>query len=95
MELQKYYDEILINQRVCPMPYKWAPLYDLICKKTRTKDLPSPLILAAWYGTLDYTKLERFKLHVEHAYKYSPDIFILVQDFINGLSEREWHHYSQ
>lgn len=81
------------NNRVCPMPFEWRTLYDMLPEKRQTStgwEPPPPLILAAWWHTLPLAKTERFRLHLDWAESHG--CINRVEAFLRDLPEDKWYH---
>ncbi len=77
------------NNRVCPMPQRWADLFEKL--KGRERGKPAlPLILAAWHDTPALQKVVRFREHIEWAREHRQLDEIGV--FVRGLREDDWFH---
>ncbi len=91
------YDQVMVevrkNNRVCPKPEHWWPIYDLLPDRTRTERGPEPsqpLSGAAWKDTPSLAKRMVFREHVEWAAAHSAlDAFYAA---IGQLEESDWHH---
>ena len=84
------------NNRICPLPYKWQELFDILPEKRRTNTSwePSPpLILAAWATTPALYKVIRLKEHIEWAasHHYLDEVY----SFLCGLQEDQWFHLGE
>lgn len=80
------------ENRVCPLPPKWAEMYEIFPKSKRfTERLPSPLILAGWVGSTDAEKQSRLQEHIEWADENG--YLQKIAEFLSGLKEDDWHHF--
>lgn len=82
-----------LNDRVCPQPHKWKQLYEMLPNRKSTDRgwKPSlPLILAAWWEASDIDKATRLQEHLEWASQQG--VLDLVHEFLESLTERDWHH---
>ena len=83
---------IIEEGRICPQQNKWHELWEMLPNKKR-KDFgwtpPLPLIFDQWDKTTDLEKMLRFKQHIQYAAE--KDILNLVERFIKGLTQAEWH----
>jgi hypothetical protein len=91
-ELNDYFDEIFINERICPVPMKWNDLYKFIKIKTGKDDVIKPLILGGWYETPLLAKKLCFQQQLEYA--YNNNILENVKIYLSKLTENQWHHSS-
>jgi hypothetical protein len=81
--------------RVCPMPQRWAALWELLPNRVRAGsgwEPPLPLILAAWYET-PMLKMLRLQDHIKWA--ESHNAMEPVSRFLHALPEDEWFHLGQ
>ena len=91
-ELEDFYDEILIDDRVCPMPIYWNKLWKMLPDRKRVDgqwEPQLPLILSAWNYSEDEAKLDVFKKHIKWAYEHNA--FERIQSFLKSLNEDQWH----
>lgn len=70
----------------------WNDFYELLQQHTEKKDIPKPLILAAWNFTSDGEKLTRFREHLNLVDFNSENPPI---KFLNGLTDENWHHENE
>ena len=80
------------NSRVCPMPPRWAALWQSLPDRKRVNggwEPPLPLILAAWDESA-MAKMNRLAEHIEWAAEHGA--LELVSAFLRGLREDEWSH---
>ncbi len=82
-------NEILMNDRICPKPQQWNHVWEIIKSKTEEK-ISMPLILAAWWGTSDSEKMERFEYHLDVAKKLN--VLTEVKLYLHSMNENDWHH---
>jgi hypothetical protein len=95
-ELDLVLAETTKNNRVCPMPDKWAALYRLLPNSRRSENgwQPAlPLILGAWYETSDQAKAKRLREHIIWAEENN--VLENVRKFLVELSEADWHHIGE
>ena len=83
----------LENSRVCPKPFLWHNLWELLPERRQIDEgwQPAlPLILAAWAHTSNIQKMLRLATHIEWAEMHGslPE----VAAFLRKLAENEWHH---
>ena len=83
----------LENSRVCPKPFLWHNLWELLperCQIDAGWQPALPLILAAWAHTSNIEKMLRLAKHIEWAELHGslPE----VAAFLRKLAENEWHH---
>ena len=81
------------NNRVVPLPQRWATLYKML--KPDTGDLQgkrpaSPLILAAWDATSAIEKTHRLREHLECAVDHNQ--LDEVGHFLRSLSDDQWSY---
>lgn len=90
-------DELLAfvrqQDRVCPVPGRWAELYDLL--PGRSQDGAGwhpavPLILGGWWYSSIQDKRERLAEHIQYAAANGALPF--VEQFLRGLPASEWAH---
>jgi len=84
------------QDRVCPMPIRWNELWQMLPGRQRrgsTWEPPPPLILAAWWDTPSFAKMERLAEHINYASAH--DVFVDVDRFLRALPESEWAHLSE
>ena len=82
------------SQRICPLPKRWAELYELLPERRRLGggfEPPAPLILAAWHDAPALLKTLRLQEHIEWAAAHGAleEVF----DFMRGLPEEDWYHF--
>lgn len=82
-------EDILINNRVCPMPMYWSEFYNLLVKAFPDKTILKPLILAAWNFSSNTEKQIRFKDQISLVDFNTENI---LSDYLILLSEDKWHH---
>lgn len=85
--------EINRHERICPLPGKWNELYELLLvKKSEVdgKELPPPLILAAWWNSPVFEKKGRLIEQIQWAddHGFLSEVFI----FLASLPESDWYH---
>lgn len=83
----------LENSRVCPKPFLWHNLWELLPERRQIDagwQPALPLILAAWAHTSNIEKMLRLAKHIEWAELHGslPE----VAAFLRNLAENEWHH---
>ena len=81
------------SDRVCPVPDKWNTLWEMLPGKKRRGSSwePSPpLILAAWHHSSNLDKMLRLQDHINWAAEH--DMTNEVLEYLESLSENEWHH---
>lgn len=84
------------NGRVCPNPLRWKELWEALPERQRVGrgwQPPQPLILGAWWHTSDDAKRRRLSEHIEWA--DARGALEVVDAFLRGLSESDWHHVGQ
>ncbi|MDU0355758.1 hypothetical protein RS130_19400 [Paraglaciecola aquimarina] len=83
-----------INNRVCPKPFYWNQLHDLIPNNKFSefgKFAPEPpLILSSWWEATPSEKSQRFTEHLEWAEKQNS--LPIVYEYLAKLSEKQWFH---
>lgn len=82
------------NNRVCPMPQRWAELFEKLKEKKRVGygwEPALPLILAAWHDTPTLQKVVRFREHIEWARDHGQ--LDEIGTFLRGLKEEDWFHF--
>lgn len=80
--------------RVCPNPDAWVHLWRMLPNKERVGNSwkPSlPLILDAWYDSPSAMKILRLNEHIEWA--DANRAIDIVDSYIRGLDELNWHHF--
>jgi hypothetical protein len=65
-DLEKF---CLSEGRVCPMPVFWERLWGIIKRADVDREVPVPLILAAWDETTHLDKMVRLVEQLQHAEK--------------------------
>ena len=90
VDLERFIEECLINERVCPIPTKWNDLFSLIQRRSDASNLSVPLVLGAWWATTNSDKKRRFKDQIEFAYQNG--LVNEVKSFLLNLEENQWHH---
>lgn len=83
------------ENRVCPNPQEWAKIFEMLPNKKRTIgggfDPPAPLILAAWWGTPNMFKKERFLHHLRYA--LAQNVLDQVDQYLRKLRPEQWHTF--
>jgi hypothetical protein len=62
-----------LNGRVCPLPWQWNQLYELLPSRQRVEngwEPAPPLILAAWHHATGLMKTLRLQEHIDWADKH-------------------------
>jgi hypothetical protein len=87
-ELEELLEFCRTDGRVCPMPQKWAELFEKITNSAGRSEIPPPLILAAWWHTSDSEKRERLALQL----RCISDASALreIESFLTSLRHDEW-----
>jgi hypothetical protein len=80
-------ENILINNRVCPLPMVWNDFYEHLKRENKEIKINPPLILGAWNFTNDSEKLARFKEHLSFVNTGSDSY-----NFLLSLTDEKWHH---
>lgn len=82
------------NNRVCPLPQVWMKLHALLTTKGTgsSKTAPVPLILARWNFTGDHEKAQRLREQIEYAAETGS--LTELYDFLMGMSDQDWHYFS-
>jgi hypothetical protein len=84
------------EQRVCPMPFRWTELWEMLPGRTRSGpggEPPPPLVRAAWWDTPSFAKMERLAEHIRYANEHG--VLGEVDRFLRGLTEAEWAHVGE
>ena len=84
------------EQRVCPMPVKWNELWEKLPGRVRrgaSWEPPPPLILAAWWDTPSFFKIERLAEHINYAHVHG--VLSEVDAFLRALPDGEWAHLGE
>ena len=84
------------NKRVCPEPYLWNQLWELLLNRQQQgngRRPGPPLILAAWHETSDFRKMQRLREHIEWAERGG--VLAEVGCFFREIPEHEWHHIGE
>jgi hypothetical protein len=77
------------EDRVCPMPKKWAAIFKIICDDLPPNKL-NPLILAAWYEASDSEKLDRLIEQIEFAFSLKNEKSEKFAEAIYALDDSDW-----
>lgn len=84
------------NERVCPQPYLWHQLWEMLPNRKRDgahwRPGP-PLILGAWHYAPWVHKKFRLAEHVEWAAQQGA--LESVSRFLRGLHEEDWFHVGE
>ena len=91
--LQEY---VKAEQRVCPMPVRWKELWEMLPGRERrgaSWEPPPPLILAEWWSTPSFSKMERLAEHIDYAQAHG--VLTDVDRFLRALLEGEWAHLGE
>ena len=84
------------NERVCPQPYLWNQLWELLisnCKLDADQEPSPPLILGAWHHTSDLEKKMRLTEYIHWADKHGR--LGTIGAFLHHLEEKDWHHFGE
>jgi hypothetical protein len=84
------------NDRVCPMPVRWAELWQMLPGRQRqgaTWVPPQPMIVAEWWSTPSFAKSERLAEYIRYASDHGA--LADVDRFLRGLVEAEWAHLGE
>ena len=93
-ELEEYLHS---KELVCPMPIKWADLWELMRKDAAAIGVPAPsidigpLILAGWAAD-DRAKNQRFQAQLKYATEVG--LSSSVRDFLSKLTPTDWLRFS-
>lgn len=82
------------NSRICPMPQRWAALWELLPNHARIGggwQPPLPLILGAWHDAPALLKILRLAEHIDWAAKH--DALEPIARYLRALTEDEWFHF--
>ncbi len=97
MSAQETLEQLLryveINNRVCPIPQRWAELWEMLPGRQRVGqgwEPALPLILAAWWDTPILPKMLRLREHIEWADSHG--VLQRVDRFLRSLPEDHWAH---
>jgi hypothetical protein len=91
-QLQDLLHYVSDEGRICPQPGKWHELWEMLPDRYRVGsgwNPPLPLILAAWDHTSGLEKMLRLRQHIEYAEEKG--VLDLVEKFLKGLPQEEWH----
>ena len=94
MNAIKFLNRIDREGKVCPMPYKWHILWEMLPDKKRVEcgwEPAPPLILSAWGYTTAEEKRERFRMHV--LYAEEKGVLEKVIKFLDSLSDKDWYYH--
>jgi len=84
------------EDRVCPMPFRWTELWEMLPGRQRSGaswEPPPPLVLAGWWDTPSFAKMERLAEHIRYANAHG--VLGEVDRFLRGLPEAEWAHLGE
>jgi hypothetical protein len=84
------------NNRVCPLPARWAQLYDMLPDKDRSRGtwrLSRPVSIGAWATSSAMYKRLVLREHIEWASAHG--MLLAVQAFLEQLDEPQWLHFSE
>jgi hypothetical protein len=85
-----------LNGRVCPLPWQWNQLYELLPSRQRVGngwEPAPPLILAAWHHATGLMKILRLQEHIDWADKHGA--LPAVAKLLYSLPEDQWHHLGE
>jgi hypothetical protein len=74
------------NGHICPMPPKWAALYEMLPSRPAV-----PLILGAWHDTSSFEKKQRLAEHIKWAAEHNA--LGRIEAYLRGLREEDWYHW--
>lgn len=80
------------NDRVCPMPWHWAAVYELLPLRNLADGRTEPgvpLILGGWDSPNSF-KMARLAEQINWAEQHG--CLPAVSTFLRGLQEADWHH---
>ena len=80
----------LDNNRICPMPQKWAEVGEIIKIKPGQPGYLTPLILGGWDSS-DEEKRDKLKKQIDYASK-DTEMFEKLKNFILSLKDDDWHY---
>ena len=92
MTLEELMAEASRDGRVCPQPVVWNRLWKLLPDRRRVGadwEPPLPLVLAAWWGTSDSEKRNRFISHLRWASEHGA--IEPVAKLLSNMKPRDWH----
>ena len=75
------------------MPDHWNKLYSMLPGRGSDeggRNVPLPLILAAWWNSSNREKSDRLAEHLKWAKAH--DVLEHVSSFLHELREEDWHH---
>jgi len=90
--LEEVIREASKKNRICPQPYAWNDLWETLPERRRQGagwEPPLPLILAAWSGSSDSDKRDRFHLHINWAHEHG--VLDKVASFLDNLKPEDWY----
>ncbi len=79
------------DNRICPRPISWDQLWQMLPNPSQSPDLMNPLILGGWWYSTDEQKKGRLDHHLQWARDYN--VLDAIKEFLEGLTEEQWHHY--
>ena len=91
--LEEAFELIKKNNRVCPQPYRWQELYEMLHDKQREeggREPPLPIVLGAWWHSSELQKMMCLQEHIKIALELNclDEVF----NFLSELPETDWHH---
>jgi hypothetical protein len=84
------------QDRVCPMPFRWQELWEMLPGRQRrgpSWEPTPPLILGEWWTTPSFAKMDRLSEHINYAATHG--VLAEVDRFLRGLPEAEWAHLGE
>ena len=81
--------------RICPQPYKWTKLYEMLPGRRLggagwEPPAQLPLVLTDWFDSSDEEKANRLTDHIKWAVEHNA--LDRVSDFLTSLQGSEWHY---
>jgi hypothetical protein len=95
-QLTSLLEYVKSNDRVCPMPVRWTELWQMLPDRQRhgsTWVPPQPMIVAEWWSTPSFAKMERLAEQIRYAHEHGG--VTEVDRYLRGLPEAEWAHLGE
>ena len=77
------------NGRICPQPWAWQRLFNLLPQRTPSDPAP-PYVGDSWHGSNDLHKVMRLIEHIQWGAEHGA--FREVNNFLRSLPEKDWFH---